>query len=426
MGDSRDGGKMTANAGVEQLVSAAQRGDRSAFSELVERYYSMVHGLALSKVGDWSAADDIAQEVFLLVWVNVKGLRQPRAFPVWLRRIARNAAINWLRSQQYRARVSEPLARRLQDKPPGTPDPAAAASRQECLDQIGEALRSLSPKLREAIVLYYVEGRTVAESAQALGIRTDTMKKRLRLGRAELRRYYERQEVPELEQLLPYSPQPYAQRILAGLAVGPAVPALGKLASAARPVLSLHHLVHGGSAAALREAGLLPWFLVPAGVVLSMLVVLFVGMGALFFQTAPGPGASIRPVLAPPADGVDYYQGTGHLNTAHWDDPQLGNYLLVERVFAGYPCDVAGVREGDRVVAVDGHPLTRAYWASHKIRGPAGVKVRVTVMRAQDDGTERELEFEITRDYVPQRVFDQALDEFMKGRQEADTPPEQN
>ena len=168
------------------LVIAAQAGDMEAFTALVDKNYGMVHGLVYSKVGDWSIAEDVTQDVFLVVWTNLDKLQHPEAFLVWLRQIARNAAVNWVRKQQYRRAIADRRAQEERVAGVDKEDPASETARQECLEQIGDALRSLSPKLREAMVLYYIEGNTAREAAESLGINVDTMKKRLRLGRKKM------------------------------------------------------------------------------------------------------------------------------------------------------------------------------------------------------------------------------------------------
>ena len=115
--------------------------------------------------------------------------------------------------------------------------------------------------------------------------------------------------------------------------------------------------------------------------------------------------------LEKPDDGRDYYEGVGHVNTKHWDDPVLGSFLLVEKVFPGGPSDIAGLRVGDRIVAAHGVPLTRQWWdenPSHHLPGPAGTTVRVTVMRRQGNGTERRLDITITRGFVLRELLERA------------------
>jgi DNA-directed RNA polymerase specialized sigma24 family protein len=84
------------------LVIAAQAGDMKSFAALVDKNYAMVHGLVYSKIGDWTVAEDVTQDVFLVVWSNLNKLQHPEAFLVWLRQIARNASVNWVRKEQYR------------------------------------------------------------------------------------------------------------------------------------------------------------------------------------------------------------------------------------------------------------------------------------------------------------------------------------
>jgi RNA polymerase sigma factor (sigma-70 family) len=104
-------------------------------------------------------------------------LQHPEAFLVWLRRIVRNAVVNWVRKQQYRRDLADRRAEEERVSGVDSDDPASEAARKECLDQIEEALRSLFPKLREAMLVYYIEGNTAREAAESLWINVDTMKK---------------------------------------------------------------------------------------------------------------------------------------------------------------------------------------------------------------------------------------------------------
>ena len=173
---------MAPTSSTESLVAAAQQGDEAAFGELVERHYATVHGLATTRTRNWSAAEDVTQEVFLLAWINLERLKQPKAFPAWLRCIARNAATSWLRNRECRRKLA---MRRTPRSERDGDNPAAAAARQECFTCISGVMSSLSPKLREALALYYLEGKTVAESAEALGVREDTMKETASPGQAQ-------------------------------------------------------------------------------------------------------------------------------------------------------------------------------------------------------------------------------------------------
>ncbi len=182
-----------------RLVGSAQAGNESAFADLVNAHYRVVYGLAYSNLGDWAAAEDIAQETFVVAWTHLKHLHTPAAFGGWLRRIARNLTFNWRRSAKYRRALEE-----RRDTIPGTTpsapvSPEAAAEHAESRAEIWSALEGLSPVLREAVTLYYLEGRSVEEAARALDVTPNAIKKRLQMARGRLRRHFEERWQAEME-----------------------------------------------------------------------------------------------------------------------------------------------------------------------------------------------------------------------------------
>ncbi len=228
-------------------VLAARSGDTNAFGLLVERHYRTVYGLAYSAVGDWSAAEDIAQETFLAAWANLSKLRAPGAFPMWIRKIARNLAKNWFRSEEYRQRLAEKERGREKDLDVIPSSSLEELSNKERQAEIWEALRSLSPKVREAMVLFYFEENSVTQAAASLGISESAAKQRLRQGRNKLREYFESKWEAEVKQIgKELSSANARDRILASLVVGPAVPIIGQAASGAGLGLWLHHFLHEG------------------------------------------------------------------------------------------------------------------------------------------------------------------------------------
>lgn len=394
------------------LVEAAQAGDTKAFAALVECHYGMVRALAYSKVDDWTAAEDIAQDVFLVAWSNLTRLRHPEAFLMWLRRIARNAASNWVRKSAYRRQLAERNVEQRRAITAEEDDPAANAAREECLDQIGDALDHLSPKLREAMILFYIEGKTVAESAQELGIRVDTLKKRLRHGRQRMQQYYQRNASYDLEQLLPHKPKRQIDNIMAGLALGPVLPDFGATVSKAGLSLWLHDLLHGASPSLWKGTGLkiagIPIAAVPSVAVATVVTLLALGAGGvLVFE--PGEHALGASVAAVPPEEVP--PDTHYANSAAAlvsDAPGAGveRYLIVENLFADATLSGSGLRKGDRIIEVNNLPLSaslledpRAYFF-----GLPGTSVHLTVMRPNEDRAgEFELEFDLLRPYFPKQ-----------------------
>src|SRR6202035_5039776 len=104
----------------QHLVRAAAQGDAEAYGELVSETSSLVSSIALAIVRDLETSRDVAQDVFLVVWRDLKTLRNPASFLPWLRQTTRNRANASLRTMVRRrklvdTRPSDDLLLRLTD-----------------------------------------------------------------------------------------------------------------------------------------------------------------------------------------------------------------------------------------------------------------------------------------------------------------------
>ena len=148
------------------LIRSVVDGDVDAFGALVETYQHVVYSVALSVVGEPSAAEDVAQETFLTAFTRLGQLRDPASFPPWLRRIAVNAAKMWLRNR----------------KPGETlPETGLATAREEggLRSEIADALASLPEQKRQVAILCYLDGASRREAALFFGVTEATLRKRL-------------------------------------------------------------------------------------------------------------------------------------------------------------------------------------------------------------------------------------------------------
>lgn len=252
------------------IVAAASAGSEEAFARLVESHYAMIRGLAFSFVRDWSAAEDIAQETFLVAWKNLNRLRDPRAFLMWLRKIARNLALNWVRSDAYRRALAERFAQSAM-APSGESIAETNAAQADLRAELECALESMSTRVREVMTLFYFEQYSILETAQALGINESTVKKRLHRGRAQLRSHLERDWQ---RGAAGGERRAFSDRILAGMALGPAAPEFGGSVSAGGLSVVSHHLTHGGSLSVLKP-------IATGGIFMSMKSVTVVGLTIL-------------------------------------------------------------------------------------------------------------------------------------------------
>lgn len=173
---------------LQPVVAAAAAGDTAAFAHIVDATSSLVTSIALAIVRDVDVSQEIAQDVFMSAWRDLRKLRNPASLLPWLRQMTRNRAHHVLRG---RAR-----ARRWMMQPEGFEveaivDGRAGADEQliaaEERDVLRRALAELPDTTREVLALYYREGQSIAQVAALLELNEDAVKKRLSRARAALR-----------------------------------------------------------------------------------------------------------------------------------------------------------------------------------------------------------------------------------------------
>jgi len=160
----------------EELVAAAQAGDREAFGCLYERFGPMVHGILLARV-PYTEVDDLVQDVFLAAFQRLSTLRATGAFGGWLAAIARHRAIDFHR---------RPPIEQMTDDVPDT----AAAAPGAALGVLA-VMRSLPAAYRETLVLRLVEGMTGEEIARRTGLTPASVRVNLHRGMKRLRQALE-------------------------------------------------------------------------------------------------------------------------------------------------------------------------------------------------------------------------------------------
>lgn len=179
-----------------ELVLRCQEGvqpDRAAFAELLRRYQPHVEKVLYHLAPDWQDRADLAQEVWIRVYRNIKRLNEPVKFRGWLSRIATNLFYDELRK---RKRVQDPLsldAPRMMDDgemdweiASEEPGPEENLTTAEFYERLREAIKDLPEVFRTTIVLREIEGMAYEEIAEITGVSLGTVKSRIARARQRL------------------------------------------------------------------------------------------------------------------------------------------------------------------------------------------------------------------------------------------------
>ena len=153
------------------LVSLARSGDRFAFEELVQRRQSSIRNLMRRCCNDYTLADDLAQQVFLKVWLNIRKLRKASAFGSWIKRLA---VVVWL--QHLRKKDALRGAKELSGAEIGPRDSNSVGM------DLDRALATLADHVRLCVVLSYNEGMSHREIAELTDLPLGTVKSHINRG----------------------------------------------------------------------------------------------------------------------------------------------------------------------------------------------------------------------------------------------------
>ena len=178
----------------EDLMVRVAEDDERAFAELVRRFQGRVTNLVSRVLNDRECADDLAQEVFVRVFVHRRNYRHGSKFSTWLFTIAANLAKNEIRRRVRRRNwfSLDALQELLSDSVIQLADPAegreSSLEREQLQEAVGRAIATVPEKYRLALVLRDIEGLPYEEIAQVLGIPGGTVRSRINRARSMLKR----------------------------------------------------------------------------------------------------------------------------------------------------------------------------------------------------------------------------------------------
>jgi RNA polymerase sigma-70 factor, ECF subfamily len=149
--------------GSWELVHAAQEGDRSAFALLYDKYVDVVFRYVLFRVGDRELAEDVTSETFLRALRRITSISyQGRDVGAWFVTIARNLVLDHVKSSRYRLEVT---TAEFEDSGHVEAGPEQQVMAGVTRSALLEGIRQLGDDQRECIVLRFLQGLSVAETA---------------------------------------------------------------------------------------------------------------------------------------------------------------------------------------------------------------------------------------------------------------------
>jgi RNA polymerase sigma-70 factor (ECF subfamily) len=168
----------------DSLAERLRNGDRSAAAELVDAYYEQIY-LFMRRLGhDRQASEDLTQEIFFNAWHHIGQLKDGKALSGWLYRIASNVSrLHWRKHKHKEVIGIEGI-----EMPRNCNQEAQTIEHYEQLEQLKDAVERLPMKLRETVILHYMQQLTITEAAEAAGLNQGTFKSRLNRALKTLRK----------------------------------------------------------------------------------------------------------------------------------------------------------------------------------------------------------------------------------------------
>ena len=176
-------------------AKTAATGDTRPFEELVNRHQGKILANCRYMTGSADDAQDLAQEVFVKAFFSLRKFQEQSQFGTWIQRIKINHCLNFLRKRKDKSfvDVQDPLAE-VEPELHVAPGAERAVHARDERERIGEVLDLLPETLRVPLIMRELDGLSYQEIAENLGVGLSAVKMRIKRGREEFRRLYDRAE----------------------------------------------------------------------------------------------------------------------------------------------------------------------------------------------------------------------------------------
>ncbi|MER9131587.1 RNA polymerase sigma factor [Mesorhizobium sp. M0768] len=195
-----------AASGDMQLVGRALARDSDAFRTIIKTHNQRLYRIARGVVRNDSEAEDIVQEAYVSAFAHLESFRGDASLATWLSRIVINEALGRLRKRRRMVAMPEnPQAEIIRFPLNPSDDPERTMAQRQILELVERATDSLPDAYRMVFVARVIEGLSIEETAELLGVRPETIKTRLHRARALVRKALDDQIGPVLLDAFPFA-----------------------------------------------------------------------------------------------------------------------------------------------------------------------------------------------------------------------------
>lgn len=189
------------------LVRRALGRDGAAVRSLIQKYNKRLYRLARSIVRDDGVAEDVVQEAYMKAFSHLESFRGESSLATWLSRIAINEALQSLRHRHAAVELEARTEAEIIQFPSTarSEDPERTMAQREILHLVERATDNLPEEFRLVFVTRVIEGMSVQDTADILGIRSETVKTRLHRARRLIREQLDKQIGPVLMEAFPFA-----------------------------------------------------------------------------------------------------------------------------------------------------------------------------------------------------------------------------
>ena len=199
-------GVAEALSGDLMLVQRALARDAGAFRTIIKTYNQRLYRIARGILRNDAEAEDVVQEAYVRAFANLAAFRGDASLATWLSRIVINEALGRLRKRRRTVAMPEnPEAQIIRFPLNPSDDPERTMAQRQILALVERATDSLPDIYRMVFVARVIEGLSMEETADLLGVRPETVKTRLHRARSLLRKALDDEIGPVLLDAFPFA-----------------------------------------------------------------------------------------------------------------------------------------------------------------------------------------------------------------------------